>query len=282
MTITRANLRTAIRTKLKNFALARTTLAGNITSSVTTFDLASATELKARVLLEVGTEVMRVHSSSTVTVSEAMRGEFDSTAAAHSTGDAVKVYPLWGWTDLEINAVIDKGIVWLGEGMVYVMTPKTNTYLAGFKDFGLPAGVVYPNGDKVKIVKSADSAGTMWPRLDWHHEGDRLVFNNILPEDTDVELWIETAQPAMTSDSSQLSSDKWLECLQLYCAGRLQEEFIANRALFYEFSATLHDRASSMDELERGAYFMTNQATILRDALSRPGIPGFASKRKDA
>lgn len=281
MATTRANLRTAIRSKLKNFPLARTTLTAQISATATSFTLASATNISAKCLLEIDDEVLRVHGSTAAVIDEAMRGEYDSTPAIHVINSIVKVYPMWGWTDSEVNAAINKGITWLGEGMVYTMVPKLNTFLAGFKDFGLPAGCLYPNGDILKVIKYADSDGNMWPRLDWKHVHDRVVFNDILTEDLDVELWIQTAQAAMTTDSAQLDSDKWLEALQLYCTAVLLEEFVANRALYYEYSASLHDRAATMDELSRGAYYMRNQATIMRDALSRPGIPGFASRQKD-
>lgn len=282
MAILRSDLRNSVRRKLRCFPLNRTTLSGAITSSATTLTLASAAGLEPRALLQINNEVIRVHAYSGAGITDAMRGDRGTTAAAHSNGDAVTIFPNWGWTDAEINQVINIAIKWLNEGMCYVMVPKTNTLLSGYKDFGLPAGTVYPTGNIVKQVLAKASDNLYYPTLQWRHIGDRLVLNSVLGANTDVLMWIQTHQSLMTADADQLLDEKWEECLQLYCAGRLLEEFIGPRAVFYEYGATLNDRASTLDELQRQSYFMTNQATIMRDAMSRPGIPGFASRQRDS
>jgi hypothetical protein len=278
---TRADIRNGVRDKLSAWPLLTTTLNGAITATATSLALTSGTGLAERMMLEIESEVIRVSAFSGATISEAIRADRGSTGATHADLVAVNGYPFWGWTNLHLNRVINKAIDWMGEGMVYTLNPVENTWLANFKEFGLPSGCTYPYGNIVKKVELWDensgNSGGYKEILGWRHQGDRIFLNSELTQDTDVRLWIQQKQANLSADNTALDDSRYLECIESYTTGRCLDELLANRTRYYEYSASLNDRASTPDELQRSSYYFFNQATILRDQISRPGLSGFAS-----
>lgn len=272
----RSDVRTGIRDKLSSWPDLVTTLAEDLDATELGVDLSAVTGLKAQHQLEVESEVLRVASISSLTAT-VFRADKGTTAATHVNGLTVKAYPKWGWTDAHLNRAINKAILWLGEGQVWSLVPRTNTLLSGYREFGLPTGIVWPQGNHVKKVEILQTDGTYRESLAFKHLGDRLFCNSTLSSDLDVRMWVQQAQPELSADNVALDQNKYLEVLELYVAGRLLEELVGNRSRFYEYSAALNDRASTLDELQRQAYFFSNQAVILRNEMSRPGLSGRAS-----
>jgi hypothetical protein len=98
----------------------------------------------------------------------------------------------------------------------------------------------------------------------------------MLDQNYSVRIWIQQKQTALTDDVTAIDLDSAEECITFYAAGRCLDELLGNRSRYYEYSASLNDRASTLDELQRTAYYFFNQATILRDGISRPGLAGYA------
>ncbi len=276
MAINRSDIRTGLKNSLAAWPDFTTTIAEELDASETAVDLTAVTSLAERSLIEVDSEVMRVISISSLTAT-VMRGDKGSSAVAHSNGATASFYPLWGWTNVDLNRLITKAISWLGEGMCYTLVPKTNTWLSGFREFGLPSGVVYPTGNIVKQIDMQDSQDIYHTIYGWRHVGDRIVINRKLTENKDVRIWIQQKQANLSDDSTQLDEDKWAEVIELYATAKALDELLAQRSRFLEYSATLNDRASTPDELQRLSYSFFNKATILRDQYSRPGLSGFAA-----
>lgn len=280
MSVNRSDLRTSLRDLLGAWPDFTTTVAEALDATETGVDLAAVTNLAERSLIEVDSEVMRTISISSLTAT-VMRGDKGTTAATHSNGATAKFYPNWGWSDVHLNRQIEKAISWLGEGMVWSLVPVTNTWLADAKQFGLTSGDEYPNGNIVKRIELWDenlgAAGDYREILGWRHIGDRIELNQQLTENTAVRLWVQRKQALLTDDSTNLDNDKYREPLVNRAAGLCLDELLANRTRFYEYSATLNDRASTPDELQRTAYYFKNQALIERDGISRPGLSGFAA-----
>lgn len=278
MAETRATIRNDIRSKLHAWPDIVTTLSAAITTTTaTSLTLTSGTGVSDRMLLEIDSEIILVVTFSGTTVSVMVRGYMGTTAATHSNGATVNGYPFWGWTDTSINRAIDKAMDWLGESGVWTLVPKSNTFLSGFREFGLPSGTFYPNGDIVKRIEILDTDGVYKEILGWRHMGDRIILNQVTTQDWSVRIWVQTRQARLSSDSTQLDNVAFSEAIIMYCTARLMEELVANRTRYYEYSASLNDRASTPDELQRTAYFFFNQATILADKMSRPGLSGFAA-----
>lgn len=282
MSILRPELRAEIRNKIAGWPLGVTTLSAQLLAAATSGTLADGTGLAELALLEIESETIQVQSftAGSGTLTALRRGWKDTTAAIHANGTAVKIWPSWGWTDSELNRRINRAIAWMNEGMVWTLVPQENTFASGNKEFGAPAGAVYPYGNIIKKIEYLQSDGTYKEFLGWKHLGDRIKLNGKLEEDMDVRIWVQKQQAALTSDAVAIDQDKAAECIELYTAGRCLEDFAGPRSRYQEYSASLDDRASSLDELQRNSFALINQATVLRDAISRPGLSGYAAVQK--
>ncbi len=276
MAVNRADLRAGIRDKISSWPDLVTTVAEALDATETGIDLTAADSVVGQSLIEVDSELMHVLSLSSLTAT-VYRGARGTTAATHSNGAVASIYPKWGWPSVALNRYITKAISWLGEGGVWTLIPTENTFLSGYREFGLPAGVSWPNGNHVKIIEVLQSDGTYKKTLGWKHQGDRIYLPSKLYETLSVRLWIQTKQPAISDDTTQLADDKFAEALELYSSARALEEMVANRTRYTDYSTALNDRASTPDELQRQAYFFMNQAVILRNEFSRPGLSGQAN-----
>lgn len=280
MSVYRSDLRQALRDKLSTFARLSTTLNGAITSSATSLILTSGTRLEDRMILEIESEIIEVVAFSSNTASEVIRGARGSTAASHADLAAVAGFPFWGWTSAHLNRQINDAIQWLSEEC-WTLVPYTNTWLSGYREFGLPSGVTYPTGSIVKKIEMQDSSDIYHGILGWRHIGDRIIITSKLTKDETVRIWVQSRQATLSDDSTALNDDKFKEALVLYAAARCLDELLANRSRYYEYSASLNDRASTADELQRVAYFYFNQATLIRSEMSRPGLSGYAAIIKE-
>ena len=288
--ITRKDIRRGIRNKMQAWPLGVDALQATISATDQTIKLVSGAGLSDRVIMEVvpTLEAIRVVTPllppQTAPLypgcTACIRGDRGTTAAIAQAGAVVNIYPFWGWLDADLNDYINKACDWMGDGMVYTMALKANTFLQGFKDFAAPAGCYYPTGDIVKRIEALDTDGVWKQILGWKHTHDRIYFNKNLDADLQVRCWVQQRQVRLTDDTTVLDLDRAQEVLELYSAGRMLEELLANRSRYYDYSASLNDRASSADELQRLSYYFLNQAVILRDQLSRPGLSGYAGIQK--
>jgi hypothetical protein len=250
-------------------------------------------DISEKALIQIDNEVIRVRvkdslgaGSTALSISSCIRGDRGSTAATHLAGAAVNVYPFWGWTDFDINREIAAAIAWLWPDYWTLLT-LTNTFEAGQTDFGLPVGCVYPQGNIVKRVELIDpripvgANGPVYKEiLGWKHVGDRLILSLWTRTAYQARIWIQAAQPDLTTDTQQLASDDPMEAIAYYAASNLLEQMLANRTRYVEYSAALNDRASTPDELQRNAYYFKNQAVVARDRIMRPPLSGMASIRR--
>lgn len=281
MAESRLTIRNAIRDKLSAWPDFVTTLAEDLDATETGVDLTAVTNLAERSLIEVDSEILRTISISGTTAT-VMRGDQGSSAATHSNGATVKFYPFWGWTDQTLNRAIDRACDWLGERGVWTLESVENSFLADYKDFGVPTGCTLPGGNLIKIIELEDDDGIYNRVYGWKHVGDRIVFNKPLLQNYNCRLWIETKAPRLASDGATVENDRYAEALEMYACSRILETPLANRSRYMEYSAALNDRASNPDELQRMAYFFYNQAVLLADQLSRPGLSGFISVHNHA
>ena len=274
----RADIRQRIRRKLMAFPEDVTTLNGALNSSTASVVLASGTYTLARMLLEIDNEIMRVRSisSNTATV---LRGDQGTTAASHSNGATVQVWPFWGWSDAEVNDAINCAIDWLYPEVWYPKH-KQNTLESDAKEFGLPDGVRYPDGEHIIGVEVEDDDGQFRPFHSWRHANDRLIFDRKIDVARDIRLLLLGKHARLTSDAQRLYSSEPVDAIVEYATGRLLENLLANRTRYVEYSASLNDRASTPDELQRQIYYFYNQAVLAKDKASRVRPATFASVRR--
>jgi hypothetical protein len=282
----RSDLRSKIRARLSAWPDDVGTLGAAIsTTTATSATLAAALDIPVKGLLQIDDEVMRVKTyvAAGTAVGSILRGDRGTTAATHTNGSVVSVYPIWGWTDYDINREIDAAIDWLYPE-VWVLTVLTNTLLSGYKDFGLPSGYIYPNGAIIKKVELLDT--TVSPNiyreiLGWQHKSDRLILSLITTQTYTARIWVQGKHARLTSDATQLTNSDPVEAIIYYACSNLLEQLLANRVRYTEYSAALNDRASTPDELQRQAYYFKNQAVVAKDRISRPGLSGMASIRRE-
>lgn len=278
----RADLRNLIRARLSAWVDDQGTLGAAIsTTTATSLTLAAALDISEKALLQIDDEVIRVRTyvAAGTSVGSVIRGDRGSTAATHSNGATVKVFPFWGWTDFCINREIDLALDWLYPEVWYLQT-VTSTLLSGYTDFGLPSGCIYPTGKIVKRVEFLDTNSVYREILGWKHVNDRLILSKKTTKDYDARLWIQGKHARMTSDSTQLTNQDPVEAIVLRACAGLLEQLLANRVRYVEYSAALNDRASTPDELQRQAYYFKNQAVVEKDRVSRPPLSGLASTRR--
>jgi hypothetical protein len=278
MPYTRVELRKEIRNKLEAWPDLTTTLNGDITATAATLVVADADGLAARMLLEIGSEILQVVSISgtTITVTRGARG---STAATHSNGATIKAYPFWGWCDSQLNDYINSAIRWLKPEVWYGAWIE-NTLLAERLECGLPDGVRYPEMGHVHIVQFENDDGDWQTVYAWQVLGDRMIFEKKFSEARDMRLFVIKHHAELTSDATEIRDNDIAGAIVAKACNEALEQFVGNRARFTEYSAALNDRASTVDELQRAAFAFFNKATLEKDRLARPRPPTFASTRR--
>ena len=277
----RADFRRKIRSTLSSWPKDKTTLSSAVNATTTTIPLTAVTDIVARDILQVGSEVMRAISVSTLNMT-VMRGDRGTIAASHLINSVVTVWSNWEWTDMDLNDEIDVAFDWLFPDVWY---PKyySNTVLAEAIEFGLPEGVRYPDGEQVKRVELlSDDGVTYVPIYGWRHENDRIILEHGMDCNRTVRLTTHGKHIRLTDDETTIYDGTILNAIRAYVIHLCIDKLLANRSRYVEYSAALNDRAATIDELSRLSYNFYNQATLAKDAASRPPLSGFASTRRKA
>lgn len=280
---TRLDLRNLIRGKLMSWPDDQTTLNAGINASVTTFTLAANNNIQARSILEVDSELIYVLSVTGTTINNCIRGYMGTTAATHSGGATVKAWPFWGWSDTELNRLMPLSFDWAFPDIWY---PRilTNTFLANAKEFGAPAGCIYPNGEIIKKIELMDdSSPSKYKAIyNWRHINDMIILDKALTANRGVRLTIHGKHQCPTDDNTQLQNNDPVNAVVQYTCKLALENLLGNRPRYVEYSAALNDRASTPDELQRAIYFFFNQAELAKQNAYRAPLAGFASTRREA
>lgn len=278
----RSDLRNLVREALMAWPEQVTTLTSAVASaSVATISVDSVSGIAARMLVELESEIMRIRSIASLDLT-VLRGDHGSTAATHSNSLTLKVWPFWGWTDANLNNQINRSIDWLYPEVWYPDYVE-NTAQANKKEFGLPTGARYPDGDIVKEVAFLLSDGiTYKPVYGWRHYNDRLIFDHETDQARTIRILLQKRYARLTDDTTQISSlhSDIVDAIVNMTIAHCLESLLASRTKFLEYSASLNDRASTPDELQRQVFYFINQATLAKDRASRVPMSGFASTRK--
>lgn len=273
-----------VRRKIQSFPTMVTALSGAISATDTTLTVASAPPdtMTPVCLLEIDSELIRVIATNSGTgVTSLLRGDQGSVAASHANGAVVQIWPKFSWTDQEINDQINLALDWLYPE-VWFLKYYQNTALINTQEFGAPAGVVYPNGDVIKKIEMQDDNNPKQFReiYNWRHIGDRWILDQPLQVARVVRLTVQSRYARFTDDVNQLNDSSPVDAIVQYAAKLCLENLLGNRTRYTEYSASLSDRASTPDELQRQIYFFYNQAVLAKDRASRPPLSGFASTRR--
>jgi hypothetical protein len=279
----RKDLRRMVERKIMSWFEVQTQVnfASGYAAGATSIVVDDATDIRARMVLEIGDELLRVKSvsSNTLTV---VRGDQQTTPAAISDDAVVNVWPYWGWSDAEKNDAINEAIDFLYPDIWY---PKTvaNTVEADAKEFGLPEGVTL-TGEYIYEVELKNDNDDYQPIYCWRIRNDSLIFDVRTDVARDIRLQLCGRQPQLTSDTDQLKTklpEGVPAIIAEYGAKVLLENLLGNRTRYTEYSASLNDRASTPDELQRQIYYFYNQAVLAKDKAFRPRPSIFATVRRN-
>lgn len=279
----RLQLRNLIRDNILAWPEHITALNGDITAVATSIVVTDSTAISPRQLLEIGTETIMVRAVDTATHTlTVLRGYQGTTAATHSNGDTVNVFPWWGWTDSQLNALLDISFdfcwpkIWYGKYYA-------NTVSDGAREFGAPDAVRFPEGEQIIELEFYSTADTKWvPCYRWAQLNDRIKLDVAVSGDTQARMYCAGKHDKLTDDTTTLFNDDPVPTLVAYTTKLALERLLANRTRYTEYSAALNDRASTPDELARQVYHFYNQAILARDEAARPFPPGFANIRRSS
>jgi hypothetical protein len=277
MSFIRPDIRREIRRKLQAWPDQVTTISADQVVASDSLEVQDAQAIKARSIIEVGSEIERVRSKAG-NILTVLRGDQLTTLALHAAGARVQSFPFWGWTDLEVNDKINTAIRWLFPA-VYRVFFYENTALANMKEFGVPPGAISPTDELIRRVELRDSSTpAQWiPIYNWTHIGDRLLFGKPLDQDRRIRLTVQGKVRELATDVNPLDRDDPFDAIVKYATAECLDALLGNRTKYVEYSASLNDRASTPDELQRQAYHFRNQADVEKERVSRAPIPGFAS-----
>ena len=273
---TRLVLRNLVRDKLMAWPDA-CALDGAINSSVTsaTVTVNPNSRIQQRSLLEIDSELLEVTDVASLVLT-VLRGVRGTTAASPLTAAAVKVYSWWAWTDAELNDCIDSAVDFLSP-MAWKPAYKQASFTQGYKEFALPDGVENPNGNDILEVCWLGDDGLTWtPLYSWFQHGGIIRMSAPMPETRTMRLTVRTRQPRLAADTDALDYREYRDPVVFYATKIALENLLANRIRYIEYSASLEDRASTPDEIQRTIFYFANQAIVARERIGRPVFPTLA------
>lgn len=286
MAVTRSDLRNSIRQDLAQWPVSGA-LKNAISATSRSLELQDDLDLGVAgpgSMLEIESEVLKVidqpQDSSALRL---MRGYAATTAAAHVQTVAVKIYPSWGWTDVELNRLLDDAVRWLKPHAWTIARSADFTWSASTREVQTPAaaGINYPTGNAMYKLQWKDDQGRYHDFFGWQLQGDYLRFRNEASSARTLRAVYLKFQAVLTDDSTALDNDDFSEALTKYTAHLAINALKANRVRFAEYAAALNDRASTPDELIRMGFDFKNQAVVARDEKSPPRPPTQASTMRE-
>ncbi len=238
-------------------------------------------------LIEVGDEIMRVvdrpDESNTIRV---MRGFQNTIPVPHKMNDRVLLHSTWGWTDRTLNSRhIATATRWLRpDAWTQQVSPdftwSSDSY---FAQVPTSTGINNPGGNKIFKMEALQASSTTeyLPFYGWQLDGTYLRFKGKASTDTTIHAIYGRQQPVLLSPSDILDDDDFAEAIETYAAHLALNSLKSNRVRFTEYSASLNDRASTVDELIRQSFDLKNQAVLARENFARLSPPTFLSTYRD-
>lgn len=232
-------------------------------------------------VLEIESEVLKVidlpAESDTVRV---MRGHMNTTAANHVINTQVRSYGRWGWTNSELNLLINDAIRWLKPSAWIDALSDTFTWSADTHVVDVPAasGISRPDGNYIYQLEHLNSGDSIYyPMRGWQLIGDTLHLRSNTAVGRTLRARYCQFQAALTGDTTNLDNDDFAEAIASRTAELALISMGTNRVRYTEYSAALDDRASTADELIRMAFNLRNMAERAKEQAARPLPSGFAS-----
>lgn len=231
-------------------------------------------------MLEIDSEILRViDQPEEATSVRVQRGYAGTTAAIHLKDRTVSIYPSWGWTDTELNRLLNDAIRWLKPHAWIIARSADFTWSGDTREVATPAaaGINYPTGNALHKLQWKDDQGRYHDFYGWQLQGGNLRFRNLAATARTLRGVYLQFQAVLSDDTTALDNDDFAEAIVKYTCFLAFNTLKANRVRFAEYAASLNDRASTPDELIRMGFDFKNQAIVARDEKSAPRPPTQAS-----
>jgi len=277
---TRSDLRTAIRSLLRDWPDQDILAAAITTTTATTLTCTDYTKYKTGQIIELDSEVMRIQSISTTTLT-ITRGYMGTTAATHVISSIIYIPILW--PNYELNLVINQAIIWLRPE---VWTADEISLLVAADvvavDLSAEASLAaytwnYPYGNRIMQIWQRPTSSSSDQRYclftNWQQYDTDIKFHNPITESMTMLLRIQAYQAELTADTTALTCDgEALEAIEYYAAGKLVKGLVLDRARFTDYSAIVSDRASTVQELMAAGRDLISQALQAKKRAQRPYV----------
>lgn len=277
MPLTRNEIKDSIRHKLSAWPKVATTLNGAISATATSIVLSdSGTSVASGSLVEIDNETMLVKTQSANTLTVA-RGFHRTTKATHADTVDVNIYEPYGWTNNQLNLAINRAVEWLSTdpnplwSFKFYSGSGANAWPSDTYELDIGNSIAdWPNkgGYVLKLEFQTDDSPTKWENMSNFIQRKSIIrIAKYFSAARTFRVHLARFQPALTSDSDQLDVAAFETPAILYSCYWLLKDLQGSRAKFIEYSASLNERASTMDELLRIVYDFRNQASLeKRDA----------------
>lgn len=285
-TLTRADLRKSIRQDLAQWPVTGK-LKVAIPATLRSVELLEDDDLGfagPKSMLEIDSEVLQVVSKPEEATSlRVIRGYAGTTAALHVIDSDVKIYPSWGWTDVELNRLLDDAIRWLKPHAWTLARSADFTWSGDTREVATPAAasINYPTGNQLHRLQWKDDQGRYHDFFGWQLQGGNVRFRNLASTARTLRAIYLQYQAVLSSDTTALDNDDFSEAITKYTCHLAINALKSNRVRFAEYAASLNDRASTPDELVRMGFDFKNQAVVARDEKSPPKPPTQASTYRE-
>lgn len=269
-----------MRHKLGAWPKVSTTLNGAITASGTSVILSdSGTSVASSCLVEIDSETMFVKSISSNTLTVA-RGYHGTTKAAHSNGADVNIYEPYGWTDNQLNLSISRACEWSCTdpnplwSFKFYTGSGANAWPADTYELNIGNSIAdWPNkgGYILRLEFQTDDSPTRWERCTNFEQRKSIIrIGPLFTAARTFKVHVARFQPNLTADASALDDVAFETPIILYACYWCLKDLQGSRAKFVEYSASLNERAATMDELLRVVFDFKNQADLQKRDASQP------------
>lgn len=282
--VTRQTLRNSIRQDLASWPIQAPldTAIDNKTTTITLPDDSILNFLEQKMLIEIGGEIMKVidipKPGSSIRV---IRGYMNTTPAAAVKDTVANIYPSYGWTDAELNRLLNQAIRWLKPFAWKDAVSAAFTWSNGTTQTNAPTGISYPDGNQIYRLEVLDTDGNYKLFLGWMLLGSVIRFNRKSASDHTLQARIIQFQSILTDDTTTLDNDQFEEAITKYTAHLAINALKTNRVRYHDYAAALNDRASTPDELVRVAFDLKNQAIVSREENAYPRPAGFGKTYRE-
>lgn len=271
MTINRETIREELRFMLRAWdEYDQINYASGYSASDTSIVVDNGDLFKKNDIIEIGSEVLRVTAVSTNTLT-VRRGYMGSTAATIAD-NAVVWRRTHGWTDFELNTLINAEVNKLKPDIYYEATDSTSEETNSTRRYEIPSGIDDLVAIYFNYTSDDDDTTERWVLIkDWYEENGYVFFGFTPSTGLPIKFVGKKWQAELTADDTTWNlHDKAKDAVVHLAAACAIASYCARRSRYTKYATVMNERASNVDELMRTAYFFRQEGEKLKSEVPRP------------